>query len=167
MWFKPSIEVGGSNGVIKIWIDGVLDISVTDLVTTDETNNNNTFYGEWRIIPYAQNYNTDLQIDDAVMDYTQTRVMLCANADGTGHREIQIPTAWSDSQITITVNQGSFTTGETAYLCVFDSNGDVVASQAVTIGSTYQQIKSTIRPTSGSNTISMTGGSGSNTITIN
>ncbi|MCD6288604.1 MAG: hypothetical protein J7M12_05765, partial [Candidatus Hydrogenedentes bacterium] len=38
------------------------------------------------------------------------------------HREIQIPTAWSNDTITFTVNQGSFPYG-TAYLYVVDSTG--------------------------------------------
>jgi hypothetical protein len=43
------------------------------------------------------------------------------------HREIQIPTAWSDTEITVTFNQGSFTDYETCYLFVVDSDGTASA----------------------------------------
>lgn len=39
------------------------------------------------------------------------------------HREIQIPTSWSQNSITVTVNQGSFANGANAYLFVVGSDG--------------------------------------------
>lgn len=48
---------------------------------------------------------------------------------------ITTPTSWSNTGITTTIRQGSFTSGETAYLYVVNSNGDVNSSGfAVTIG---------------------------------
>ena len=41
------------------------------------------------------------------------------------HREIQFPTAWSDSSIAITFNKGSFVENDTVYLFVADANGNV------------------------------------------
>jgi hypothetical protein len=40
-------------------------------------------------------------------------------------REIQKPSAWSNSSITIQLNRGSFQQGQTAYLYVVDANGTV------------------------------------------
>ncbi|MCR4283820.1 MAG: chitobiase/beta-hexosaminidase C-terminal domain-containing protein [Parcubacteria group bacterium] len=45
-------------------------------------------------------------------------------------------TSWSDSSITATVRQGSFTPGQTAYLYVIDANGNVSAGKQITIGGT-------------------------------
>ena len=50
-----------------------------------------------------------------------------------GHREIQIPTAWSDNSITIKINQGSFQAGDTAYLFVVDEEGNVSYGYPVVI----------------------------------
>jgi len=41
------------------------------------------------------------------------------------HREIQTPTAWSNTAITATLNKGSFSPCQTYYLFVVDENGDV------------------------------------------
>jgi len=43
------------------------------------------------------------------------------------HREIQIPTGWSDTEITVTLNRGSFDPCETYYLFVVDADGNVNA----------------------------------------
>src|SRR5207248_10898297 len=51
-------------------------------------------------------------------------------------REVQIPTAWSGSSISLTVNLGKFQTGQTAYLYVVDSNGQAnSAGVPITVGS--------------------------------
>jgi len=65
--------------------------------------------------------------DDFYADYTIARVELSENStwDTTTrkHLEIQPATSWSDSSITITLNQGSFQEGDTVYLYVIDENG--------------------------------------------
>jgi hypothetical protein len=65
--------------------------------------------------------------DDIYLDNTWARVEMGDNADydSCTHREIQIPSAWSDTSITVTVNQGSFMNGGTAYLFVVDADGNV------------------------------------------
>lgn len=53
------------------------------------------------------------------------------------HREVQLPTAWSTTEITYTEQQGSLPDG-TAYLYIVDENGDVNASgYEITLGATY------------------------------
>lgn len=66
-------------------------------------------------------------LDDVYIDNTQARVEIADNAvwDNCMHREIQIPSAWSDASITFQVNQGSFSNGQTAYLFVVDADGNV------------------------------------------
>lgn len=90
----------------------------------------------------ADNFNPavfDLQvyIDDIYIDNTQARVEI-GDKDSYGdctHREIQIPTAWSGNSITVRVNQGSFRSGDKAYLFVVDANGDISNSYPITFGS--------------------------------
>ena len=52
------------------------------------------------------------------------------------HKELQIPTNWSKdgNLIDITVNQGTFIEGDTAYLFIIDSNGAVSSGYPITIG---------------------------------
>jgi|GEM_PF-795274 len=67
--------------------------------------------------------------DDVYIDTTQARVEISDsptwNSATTSHREIQIPSAWSDASITITLNKGSFTNFNNAYLYVIDADGNV------------------------------------------
>jgi len=89
----------------------------------------------------ADNFNSDvfdLQVytDDIYIDNTQSRVVMgdLSTFSTCKHKEIQIPSAWSDTSITITVNQGSFNDGDTAYLFVVDSNGDISNGYQITFG---------------------------------
>ena len=69
--------------------------------------------------------------DDVFVQYgTQARVEIGDKSTWVActYREIQIPTAWSDGSVTVTVNKGSFGNCETAYLYVIDENGNVNAN---------------------------------------
>ena len=66
-------------------------------------------------------------MDDIYADNTLSRAVVgnASTYDSSTHREMQIPSAWSNGSISITVNQGSFKNGETAFIYVVDSNGNV------------------------------------------
>jgi hypothetical protein len=89
---------------------------------------------------YISNYSdTPVEIweDDLYIDTTWARVMICTGSqwNSKGICEIQIPSAWSANSVTITANQGSFASGQQAYLYVVDSTGAVNANGfPVTIG---------------------------------
>lgn len=72
---------------------------------------------------------TDMRVwvDDVYIDNTQARVELCDAATWATvtHCEPQIPTAWSDSSVTVTLNIGSFSAGDAVYPYLIDANGDV------------------------------------------
>lgn len=79
----------------------------------------------------------NLQYSDIYIDNSWARVELCdteiwANRK---HCEIQIPSAWTPSSVTTTVNQGSFISGSTTYLFVIDDTGMVSGGYVVVIGS--------------------------------
>ena len=63
---------------------------------------------------------------DVYVDTTPARVLLCRNPtiSATDHGVCypQIPTAWSDTSITVTVNQAEFQGGTTAYLYVYNGS---------------------------------------------
>ena len=66
-------------------------------------------------------------MDNIYIDDTYARVMVGNQGtfDASIHREIQIPSAWSDTSITITINQGTLSNLNDVYLYVFDENGIV------------------------------------------
>jgi len=65
--------------------------------------------------------------DDVYIDRTLARVELGDGPTWSSctRREIQIPSAWSDGSINVTVNLGSFSCGQDAYLYVVDAAGEV------------------------------------------
>jgi hypothetical protein len=74
---------------------------------------------------------------DIYMDITPSRIIVANNANYTSATitEPQIPSAWSDTSITCTVNLGKFQDQSTAYLFVFDSNNNRNATgYQITIG---------------------------------
>jgi hypothetical protein len=79
----------------------------------------------------------DMYVDDVYVDSTRARVELCRGStwESRVSCDIQIPTAWSTSSITASVNTGAFDAGDTAYVYVVDSDGNVNNSvHSVVIG---------------------------------
>lgn len=74
-------------------------------------------------------------LDEIYLDATPARVELGDAATWTGcsHREIQLPTAWSDQEISIVCNRGAFAVGETVYLFVVDAEGRAGAGFPVAV----------------------------------
>ncbi len=65
--------------------------------------------------------------DDVYMDNTWARVMIgdAPTWEASRNRAVQIPSQWSNTSITFTVNKGQFTNINTGYLYVFDADGNV------------------------------------------
>jgi hypothetical protein len=116
-------------------------LSSTSLVTRDSDD------PLWRYIRFGQAYSNPttcgeetgglkVYLDDIYVDNTLARVEIGDNAvfENTTHREVQIPTAWADGEITVTLNQGIFVDGDSAYLFVIDENGVASDGYLVTVG---------------------------------
>jgi len=133
-WIRTEVELyqgtlGNKNGEFRYWQNGLKNCDAN-------------IYGRcagadalWGIVNW-QCYQTEagrvpagayLYYDDFYLDNTWARVMIGNNStfSSSTHREIQIPSAWSDTSITITLNQGSFANCETIYLFVVDADGNV------------------------------------------
>jgi hypothetical protein len=80
---------------------------------------------------------TNIWFDDLYVDNTWAHVIVgnASTLAASTVREVQIPSAWSDTSITVTVNRGGFGESGTAYLYVVDSNNVVSAGHALTFGS--------------------------------
>ncbi len=95
-----------------------------------------------------------IQVSDIYIDSTRAHVFISdasswvsswTAATVTTHSEVQIPSVWTDTEITITVNQGSFANSSEQYLYIVDINGDVnTIGYPITFGageeSTYKSI---------------------------
>jgi hypothetical protein len=125
-----------NNGTVEVYLDGEL------LYWSHETNYGvrTGVFDDYRLGNMYGMLDADSEgeascyFDNVYIDITQARVMV-GNAptfSASTRREIQIPTAWSSTEITFTVNQGSFANGEQAYLFVIDSDGNASAGYPVT-----------------------------------
>jgi len=73
--------------------------------------------------------------DDLYLDYTWARVEIgdAPIWSECQHKEIQIPRQWSDSQVVVDFNQGSFAAGEEVYIYLVDNEGQVSNSQRLVV----------------------------------
>ncbi len=118
--------VGVSDGVWSVWLDGRL---VTELTGTFMTSNCpfdhfylSHYYASDQGTPQPQ---AQRWWDELYVDNTRARVEIgdASTWAACTHREIQVPSAWTASAITCTVNEGTFTAGQQAWLYVVDSSG--------------------------------------------
>lgn len=79
---------------------------------------------------------TTIYYDDIYLDNSFAHVEIGDNVtyDLCTHMEIQPPTAWSDTGIDLTLNQGAFAPGDTVYIFVTDENGIVSDQDTSTAG---------------------------------
>ncbi len=127
--YRNSSSMGAADGVFRWWRNGVLEFEKTDMVTMEDYSSARYplvmgFYDSSGAGGY-DGANT-VYFDDFYMSKSVARVEI-GNAStyaGCNHREIQIPTTWTASSITITANTGSFANGP-AYLYVIDALGNV------------------------------------------
>lgn len=139
MYSELSTPAGTANGVNWFSVDS------TDYNRTGEVNraSGETFQQDNIILGImfanitGSSAIVETWVDDVYVDNTSARVELCSGSAWTsrGTCDIQIPTSWSSTSITATVNQGSFAADATAYLYVVDADGAVNSTgYEVTIG---------------------------------
>ncbi|MBB6091641.1 hypothetical protein HNQ60_000487 [Povalibacter uvarum] len=139
---RASSSGGAADGAVMQYINGRLISNHTGVVTR----RGSAHWDQIRIGHYwamdgvaecGANSGADLFLDNVYIDTSWARVEL-GNANtysGSTKREIQVPTAWSASSVTVNVSTGTFASGSTAYLYVVDSSGAVNSNGiAVTIG---------------------------------
>ncbi len=134
-WLREEYAVfrGDGNGVAKMWSNGTLIKDLSNLYTASGLCDPSPYTDSW-ISLSIENYwtlvpppvNSYVYFDDVYIDNTWARVMAGDQStfDASTHREIQIPSAWSDTEITITLNQGSFASLNNTYIYVVDANGN-------------------------------------------
>jgi hypothetical protein len=141
--YSENSGVDRSDGTMRLWIDGVLRDSTTTLVTNVGSDGSAVnkrpyiigFFDSWPASD-ASVSNMYAYYSDIYVDNTWARVELgdASTYGACKHREMQVPTAWGSGSISVRVAQGSFTSGQTAYLFVTDASGNVSSGRPVTIG---------------------------------
>lgn len=136
-WIKTQIEwkiSKGSDGFFRLYENGALIINYsgpTEGPAAPGVEGDGSWPGTMRSFviggygnPYGQPKNWRY-FADVFLDYTLARVVLANNADLSKATVIepQIPTSWSPSSVTFSVNLGQHTSGQTAYLFVVDPSG--------------------------------------------
>lgn len=132
---------GQANGEARLWIDGMLylnDSAMTfqeDDITTKIIRLGFENSGPCPVPGDTDGFDHTL-MDDFYADSSWARVEIgnASTYESCTHREIQIPTSWGASSISVTVNTGSFVTDDAAYLFVTTDAGDVSAGYPITIG---------------------------------
>jgi hypothetical protein len=134
--------VGSANGNITIIIHRP-GVSITKVYDADRMMYSTGQTDRWQ---YAQfhNYqgnglggNSTVWNDDYYISDSQARVEIgnASTWSSCTQREIQVPTSWGDSSITIDVQEGGFSSLTGKYLYVVDSSGDVSDGYEITDGS--------------------------------
>jgi len=128
-WHKVEIEIKWTDqpdGYFKVWDNGVLKVHY--IGETDRqwagTARNEGIGGYARI---ANSTNAWRYFADIYHDYSRSRVIIgnASTYNASTIREVQVPSAWSDGSITLSINQGVYAAGQTAYLYIVDPDGSV------------------------------------------
>lgn len=71
-------------------------------------------------------FTSTLYYDDIYIDNSWARIEIgnAASYDDCTHREIQVPSAWSDNSVTFTANSGSFSPGQTVFVFAINEAGE-------------------------------------------
>lgn len=148
--FKKSTSNSSSpvsgNGTYRYTVNGTVYQEHDEYMASNLTAN----YGQHLGLSVFDNFDTNedlpngttIHMDDFYLDDTWARVMI-GNASTLASctvREMQIPSAWSDTSITVTLNRGSFGATDTAYVYVFDSTDAPSAGFSITFGDAGQSV---------------------------
>ncbi len=128
MYSSASSPSGTDNGVNVFSVDGVeyVQDDLINRATGESWQYSNIILG-LMVANVTGSGVAEMWVDDVYVDNTQARVEMCTGSTWSNRTscDIQIPTSWSTTSITTTVNQGSFDVDDTAYLYVVDSDGTV------------------------------------------
>ncbi len=126
-WYIDVGDVSVANAKMYYWLDGILKVKMENFVSRTSNCTPTNLYLNAYFATDTNNARSYMWVDDVYVDITQARVEI-GNAPtwaASTHREIQIPSAWSDTSITVTLNQGSSANFNNGYLYVIDADGNV------------------------------------------
>jgi hypothetical protein len=130
--FTDSSDVSAADAEFRVWIDGEPAEVRTGFIARSTTYLKRPleigFYNSWgpnTALGESAQAPNHYYMGDIYAAPTLARVEMgnAATYDACTHREVQIPTAWADTEITVTVNRGSFAADDEVYLFVVDDDG--------------------------------------------
>ena len=129
-WSKVEVAVkltAQDNGYIRVYENGKRVMNYAGPTDKYAGTARTIGIGGWSLIkaPHNWRYFADIYLDTSLSRIVLANNSVLAQATIV---ENQIPSSWSDTVITATVNLGQFQAGETAYLFVVDSTGTSSAS---------------------------------------
>jgi len=136
-WSKVEVAIKVTNqtdGSIQVRENGKLVLNYAGPTDKYPGTERTIGIGGWSLTKAPNNWR---YYSDIYLDTTLSRVVLANNAvlSQATVIENQIPSSWTDSAVTATVNLGQFQAGQTAYLFVVDSSGNPTTSgMPVTVG---------------------------------
>lgn len=144
MWSQSTANTGGApqtgNGTFRFTNNGTIEQEHNGTLCTHLT----ASYGQSLGLSVFDNFDTlgelpngtTIHMDDFYVDDTWAHVIIgnASTLAASTVREVQIPSAWSDTSITVTINRGSFGESASAWLFVVDANNGVSSGQAITFG---------------------------------
>lgn len=145
MEYGSASDLDTADGHIRVWIDGALKHS-SDAVVTDGSpasylpnkrpGGHFGFQESSMALTSLGDAHRYAYYDQIYVDSSWARVELgdSATYGDCTKREIQVPSAWSDTSITVTVNLGAFGSGETVYWHVTHADGTRQVVGPVTTG---------------------------------
>ncbi|HEY4500046.1 MAG TPA: hypothetical protein VJH70_02935 [Candidatus Paceibacterota bacterium] len=135
-WHLVEINMKETSHTFRVFMDGQLQWERNNWVNDPFNGTGHTWeIGQMIDAPANGTIGGAYAFDDVYFDYTQARVMIGNDPifEQSTIREIQVPTEWSDTTITIHFNPGSFSSGQKVYLFVINSDGTATAGFPITI----------------------------------
>lgn len=133
-WYRRSSGANASDGALRFVMNNVIHaemLACVNLTSADPIGS--TDFGIYEDFANVPNINPRpvgwwTYFKDVYIDNTWARVVVADNATyaSATSTEIQIPVTWSDTGITIEVNQGAFANFTGKYVFVFNSQNQVV-----------------------------------------
>jgi MYXO-CTERM domain-containing protein len=130
-WFSFMVEatvesaVGACDGEARTWYDGrrAMDASrLQALFDASDSGWDELWLGEYiqdNTVGYTARFD-DVYVDDS---WARVEIGDAPTYEDCSHREVQVPTDWQSTQVTVQVNQGALSAGDEHYLYVVDDEG--------------------------------------------
>ncbi len=129
IWKSEEVEykvssIGISDGIWKFYQNGILGTDNTFITRNTKWPNRYSIIYQSQVSNGAQP-GSIMYYDSLYVDDTWHRVLICPEVTWStrSNCEVQIPSVWNDSQVTVHVNKGGLDMSKTSYLYVIDKNG--------------------------------------------
>ncbi len=118
-------QINVKDGIFNFYQKGIL--GTDNKFITRDTDAPNKYHRVYQSqVSNGAQLGSIMYYDSLYMDDTWHRVLLCAESTWSARSncEVQIPTSWNDSKVTVHINKGGLDTSKASYLYVINKNGE-------------------------------------------